>query len=122
VAAPKASVLGSSKTVSLEEDVFGAEVKPHLVHETVRAEQNAARANTRGGKSRGLVAGGAPLAEGVERLLLDRGVDHEDPALGVGRERATSRACLIHSTARLRSSFVGCAASSGGMALSPICL
>jgi len=58
VAAPKASVLGSSKTVSLEEGVFGAEVKPHLVHETVRAEQNAARANTRGGKSRGLVAGG----------------------------------------------------------------
>ena len=58
MAAPKASVLGSSKTVSLEEGVFGAEVKPHLVHETVRAEQNAARANTRGGKSRGLVAGG----------------------------------------------------------------
>jgi large subunit ribosomal protein L4 len=58
VAAPKASVLGSSKTVTLEEGVFGAEVKPHLVHETVRAEQNAARANTRGGKSRGLVAGG----------------------------------------------------------------
>jgi len=58
VAAPKASVLGSSKTVALEEGVFGAEVKPHLVHETVRAEQNAARANTRGGKSRGLVAGG----------------------------------------------------------------
>jgi large subunit ribosomal protein L4 len=58
VAARRASVLGSSKTVSLEEGVFGAEVKPHLVHETVRAEQNAARANTRGGKSRGLVAGG----------------------------------------------------------------
>jgi large subunit ribosomal protein L4 len=33
-------------------------VKPHLVHETVRAELNAARAGTRGGKSRGLVAGG----------------------------------------------------------------
>jgi large subunit ribosomal protein L4 len=58
VAAPKASVLGSSKTVTLEEGVFGAEVKPHLVHETVRAEQNAARSATRGGKSRGLVAGG----------------------------------------------------------------
>jgi large subunit ribosomal protein L4 len=38
--------------------VFGAEVKPHLVHETVRAELNAARSATRGGKSRGLVAGG----------------------------------------------------------------
>ena len=33
MAAPKASVLGSSKTVTLEEGVFGAEVKPHLVHE-----------------------------------------------------------------------------------------
>jgi large subunit ribosomal protein L4 len=51
-------VLGSSKTVSLEEGVFGVEVKAHLVHETVRAEQNDARAATRGGKSRGLVAGG----------------------------------------------------------------
>jgi large subunit ribosomal protein L4 len=56
--APKAPVVGSSKSLSLEEAVFGAEVKPHLVHETVRAEQNAARAATRGGKSRGLVAGG----------------------------------------------------------------
>ena len=58
MAAPKAPVLGSSKSVALEEGVFAAEVKPHLVHETVRAEQNAARAATRGGKSRGLVAGG----------------------------------------------------------------
>jgi len=58
VAAPKAPVVGSSKTVTLEEGVFGAEVKPQLVHETVRAEQNAARSATRGGKSRGLVAGG----------------------------------------------------------------
>jgi large subunit ribosomal protein L4 len=33
-------------------------VKPHLVHETVRAELNAQRAGTRGAKSRGLVAGG----------------------------------------------------------------
>jgi large subunit ribosomal protein L4 len=51
-------VLGSSKSVSLEEGVFAAEVKPHLVHETVVAEQNAARAGTRGAKSRGFVAGG----------------------------------------------------------------
>ena len=58
MAAPKAPVLGSSKTVALEENVFATEVKPHLVHETVRAEQNDARAATRGGKSRGLVAGG----------------------------------------------------------------
>jgi large subunit ribosomal protein L4 len=53
-----AKVLGSSKTVTLEAEVFGAEVKPHLVHETVRAELNDARSATRGGKSRGLVAGG----------------------------------------------------------------
>jgi large subunit ribosomal protein L4 len=58
VAAPEAPVVGSSKKVSLEAGVFAAEVKPHLVHETVRAEQNAARAGTRGGKSRGFVAGG----------------------------------------------------------------
>jgi large subunit ribosomal protein L4 len=58
MAAPKAPVVGSSKSVTLEESVFGAEVKPHLVHETVRAELNTARSATRGGKSRGLVAGG----------------------------------------------------------------
>jgi large subunit ribosomal protein L4 len=32
--------------------VFGAGVKPHLVHEAVRAELNAQRAGTRGAKSR----------------------------------------------------------------------
>jgi large subunit ribosomal protein L4 len=62
MAAPKAPLLDISgkkaKDVSLEESIFGAEVKPHLVHETVRAELNADRAGTRGGKSRGLVAGG----------------------------------------------------------------
>jgi large subunit ribosomal protein L4 len=62
VAAPKAPLLDStgkkSKDVTLEESIFAAEVKPHLVHETVRAEQNAARAGTRAAKSRGLVAGG----------------------------------------------------------------
>ena len=51
-------MVGSTKTVTLEAEVFGADVKPQLVHETVRAEQNAARSATRGGKSRGLVAGG----------------------------------------------------------------
>jgi large subunit ribosomal protein L4 len=59
MAAPKAPVLGgSAKEVALEESVFAAELKPHLVHETVRAELNAARAGTKGTKSRGLVAGG----------------------------------------------------------------
>jgi large subunit ribosomal protein L4 len=53
-------VLGGGKAteVSLEAEVFAADVKPHLVHETVRAELNAARAGTRGAKSRGLVKGG----------------------------------------------------------------
>jgi large subunit ribosomal protein L4 len=38
--------------------VFAVEVKPHLVHETVRAELNARRAGTHAAKSRGFVAGG----------------------------------------------------------------
>ena len=49
---------GSKKEVSLEPAVFAVEANPHLLHETVRAELNAARAGTRGTKSRGLVAGG----------------------------------------------------------------
>jgi large subunit ribosomal protein L4 len=48
----------AAKDVSLEAAVFAAEVKPHLVHEAVRAELNAQRAGTRAAKSRGLVAGG----------------------------------------------------------------
>jgi large subunit ribosomal protein L4 len=48
----------AAKQVSLDGEVFAAEVKPHLVHETVRAELNALRAGTRGAKSRGLVSGG----------------------------------------------------------------
>lgn len=62
MAAPKAPVLDStgkkSKDLTLEASVFGADVKPHLVHETVRAELNARRAGTRAAKSRGMVAGG----------------------------------------------------------------
>ena len=57
--AVKATVLGSSgKDLALDAEVFEAEVKPHLLHETVRAELNAARRGTRGAKSRGLVSGG----------------------------------------------------------------
>jgi large subunit ribosomal protein L4 len=48
----------ATKDVTLEAAIFGAEIKPHLVHETVRAELNARRAGTRGAKSRGLVSGG----------------------------------------------------------------
>ena len=58
MAAPKAAVLGGTKDVALDEKVFAAEVKPHLIHETVRAEQNANRAGTRAVKRRGLVSGG----------------------------------------------------------------
>jgi large subunit ribosomal protein L4 len=59
VAAPKAPLLGGAKKeVSLDETVFAAKITPHLVHEAVRAELNAARQGTRAAKSRGLVAGG----------------------------------------------------------------
>ena len=59
MAAPKAPVLGGAKKeVSLEESVFGVEIKPHLVHEAVRSELNEHRQGTRAAKSRGLVSGG----------------------------------------------------------------
>jgi large subunit ribosomal protein L4 len=62
MAAPKAPLLDAAgkkaKDVTLEEAVFAAEVKPHLVHETVRAEQHAERSGTRRVKSRSLVSGG----------------------------------------------------------------
>ena len=62
MAAPKAPVLDaagkSAKQATLDDGVFGAEVKPHLVHEAVRAELNARRAGTQSAKTRGLVAGG----------------------------------------------------------------
>jgi large subunit ribosomal protein L4 len=62
MAAPKAPMLDAagkrSKDVTLTEDVFAVEVKPHLIHETVRAEAAAARGGTQAAKSRGLVAGG----------------------------------------------------------------
>ncbi len=61
-AAPKAPLLDSSgkksKDVALAEPVFTADVKPHLIHEAVRAEMAAARAGTHVTKSRGLVSGG----------------------------------------------------------------
>ena len=59
MAAPKAPLLGGAKKeVSLDEAIFAAEIKPHVVHEAVRAELNARRQGTRAAKSRGLVAGG----------------------------------------------------------------
>jgi large subunit ribosomal protein L4 len=59
VNAPLLDVTGKkSKDVALEEAVFSVEIKPHLVHEAVRAELNAQRAGTSATKSRGLVSGG----------------------------------------------------------------
>jgi large subunit ribosomal protein L4 len=58
VAAPKAPIVGGKGDVTLDEGVFGAEIKPHLVHEAVRAELNDHRQATRGAKSRGMVSGG----------------------------------------------------------------
>ena len=62
MAAPKAPLLDSagkkSKDVTPEAEIFGAELKEHVVHETVRAEMNAHRSGTRAAKSRGLVSGG----------------------------------------------------------------
>ena len=60
MAAPTAPVLGakSAKDVTLDEAVFAVEIKPHLVHEAVRAEMNAHRQGTKASKSRGLVSGG----------------------------------------------------------------
>jgi large subunit ribosomal protein L4 len=62
MAAPKATFLDAagkkSKDVTLTADVFAVEVKPQLIHETVRAEAAAARSGSQSAKSRGLVAGG----------------------------------------------------------------
>ena len=48
----------ASDSVELESSIFESELKPHLVHEAVRAELHGHRAGTRGAKTRGLVAGG----------------------------------------------------------------
>ena len=62
MAAPKAPLLDAkgkrSKDVTLKADVFAAEVKPHLLHETVRAEAAEARSGTHAAKTRAGVAGG----------------------------------------------------------------
>src|SRR5712691_10844077 len=62
MAGPKAPLLDAAgkqaKELTLEQSVFGAEVKAHLLHETVRSELNAERSGTHGVKSRSLVSGG----------------------------------------------------------------
>ena len=63
MAAPKAPVLGAvgeGKDVTLDERVFGAELKPHLVHEAVRAELNARRAGTLARRAAGSSPAAAP--------------------------------------------------------------
>jgi large subunit ribosomal protein L4 len=62
MAVPKAPLLDAkgkrSKDVTLTADVFAAEVKHHLLHETVRGEAAAARAGTHAAKTRAEVSGG----------------------------------------------------------------
>jgi large subunit ribosomal protein L4 len=54
----KAPVLGTKKTVSLDDAAFGARFNGPLVHESVRAELNARRRGTASTKTRGKVRGG----------------------------------------------------------------
>ena len=61
LAAPTLNAKGKSsksKSVELDDAVFGVELRPQLIHETVRAEFGDARAGTRAAKSRGQVRGG----------------------------------------------------------------
>ena len=102
MAAPKAPAArratgAKAKDVSLEEAVFGAEVKPHLVHEAVRAEQNAQRAGTFATKSRGLVSGGR--SKPWRQKGTGRARAGHDPRRRSSRAAATpSRRCRAPST------------------------
>jgi large subunit ribosomal protein L4 len=55
---PDAPVLGSSDTVTLDADVFGAPFNGPLVHECVVAELAARRQGTHSTRTRGMVSGG----------------------------------------------------------------
>ena len=55
---PDAPVLGSSDTIKLDDDVFGADFNGPLVHEVVVAELAARRRGTHATRTRGLVRGG----------------------------------------------------------------
>ena len=81
MAAPKAPLVGGAKKdVTLDASVFAAEVKPHLIHETVRAEMAAGRSGTHSAKSRGLVHGGRAKASPTRR---------SSPACGCCASRAS---------------------------------
>src|SRR2546428_12104173 len=68
MAAPKAPMLDAdgkkAKDVTLADEVFASDVRPHLIHETVRAEAAAAPRGTQAAKSPGLVSGGRPKPRG----------------------------------------------------------
>ena len=83
-----------SKDVSLDEAVFGAEVKPHLVHEAVRSEQNAQRAGTAATKSRGLVSGGR--AKPWRQKGTGRAAPGHDPRPAVRGRRPRVREDAAH--------------------------
>ena len=55
---PDAPILGSTKKLKLDADVFGAEFNGPLVHEVVVAELAARRRGTHATRTRGLVRGG----------------------------------------------------------------
>jgi large subunit ribosomal protein L4 len=52
------SILGSDKTITLDDDVFGAKFNGPLVHECVLAELAARRQGTHSTRTRGMVRGG----------------------------------------------------------------
>jgi large subunit ribosomal protein L4 len=58
MAALTAPLLGGTKTVKLDEAVFGVDANLSLLHETVKAELARRRQGTHATKTRGLVAGG----------------------------------------------------------------
>ena len=55
---PEAPILGATKTVTLDDEVFGVAFNGPLVHEVVLAELAARRRGTHATKTRGLVSGG----------------------------------------------------------------
>ena len=87
---------GKGKDVSLESSVFGNEVKAHLVHEAVRAEQNAHRAGTFASKSRGLVSGGR------SKPWRQKGTGRARAGTVAGRAVHRRRSCLRQGAALVR--------------------
>ncbi len=98
MAAPKAPLLDGSgkktKDVTLEGAVFAAEVKPQLIHETVRAEAAAARVRHPGDEEprarvRWPLEAVAPEGHGPRPRR-----DHARSAVGRRRSRVRARAAL----------------------------